>query len=406
LADMILATPSVAFVQECRAAVGEVDADQVRHLWIPDGVSVVEFEVSIDAAIAEANPALVAIGPGVRTVDAVQVAAHVEREHPMVTVVLFDEATPEVWRAAARAGIRDVIDPRQTRESLRVPLRQALTTARDRRGVLSGASDADLGRLITVISPKGGSGKTMLSTSVAVAMAEHGSVALVDLDLQFGDTPTALGLVPEYSIFDVAGSARDLDATTVKVFMTAHPSGIFVLTAPQNPADGERISLDLVKRVLEVLRRSFDYVIVDTGAGVDEFALAAIERSTDLLALCSMDVASATSLKKELMILDRLEMTGSARHFVLNRVDARVSLTVEEIEELIGLPVAARIPNTSNVTRAMNVGRPFLASSPRAPESRAVRAFVRDQARTGQGDGVVDDGRSRGGRGRKRMARR
>jgi pilus assembly protein CpaE len=158
------------------------------------------------------------------------------------------------------------------------------------------------------------------------------------------------------------------------------------------------------KVVLEVLRRSFDYVIVDTGAGVDEFALAAIERSTDLLALCSMDVASATSLKKELIILDRLEMTGSTRHFVLNRVDARVSLTVEEIEELIGLPVAVRIPNTSNVTRAMNVGRPFLASSPRAPESRAVRTFVRDLSRAG--DGVVDASGSRGRRRSRRAARR
>jgi pilus assembly protein CpaE len=240
--------------------------------------------------------------------------------------------------------------------------------------------------MITVISPKGGSGKTMLSSSLAVALVRlgAGSVVLVDLDLQFGDVPTALRLVPEYSMYELAQAGDEVDSTTVKVFLTTHSSGVFVLAAPATPAEAERISLDTADRVISLLRRSFDYVVVDTGAGVDEFALKAIEVADDVIALCSMDVASSTSLKKELRILDQVGLTRARRHLVINRVDTGIGLTVADIEGLMGMPAVVRVPRKRTILSAMNQGKALTELNARSEESKAMLELGRKLIAIGQ----------------------
>lgn len=385
--DLILATPSVAFVQHARGALDGLGLS-MAHVWSrsvdPARLSAGGGLADLLPAIAEAEPLVVALGPGIPDAAALDLARSLEQGRPDAVVVLIAAPSAELWREAARAGVRDVLDPNSPVEELRQAVQRDLGAARERRDRLVAGSDQGHGRLVTVLSPKGGSGKTMLSTSLATALAMSGagSVALVDLDLQFGDIPAALHLSPEHSILDVARAGR-IDATAVKVFMTPHPSGIFVLTAPRTPAEGETITLDVVDRVLDLLVRSFDHVVVDTGAGVDEFALRAVERSTDLVALCSLDVASATSLKKELDVLDRLGLDTAVRHLVVNRVDRGVGLTTEDVEALIGLGQAVRIPLTRRVPLAMNLGRTIVEEAARSDEARAIALLAGRIARAG-----------------------
>jgi len=369
LADLLLMTPSLAFVQQCRVALGGAGAT-LEHAW---GHADVDIEQLLDLARTSA-PRMVAIGPGIGAEPSVALAEVVGRELPDAIVVLFAVPEDQLWRDAARAGVRDIIDPNLEVAELRSTLLRDLNAARERWEKLNAGSLAQQGQVITVISPKGGSGKTMVSSSLAVALArlDVGSVVLVDLDLQFGDVPTALSIVPEYSIYDLAHAADELDATTVKVFLASHPSGVFVLAAPVTPAEAERISLETVDRVLTLLRRAFDVVVIDTGAGVDEFALKAIEAAHDVIALSSMDVASSTSLKKELRILDQIGLTGARRHLVVNRVDTGIGLTVLDIEELMGMRAVARIPRKRAVLAAMNQGRALTEVNPRSEEARAM----------------------------------
>jgi pilus assembly protein CpaE len=381
LADLLLMTPSVAFVQQCRVALEGTGAS-LDHAWGQGELD----SARLLAMASEAEPLMIAIGPGIPGATAVELAALIERELPEVVVILFASSADELWRDAARAGVRDIVDPNLDIVDLRRALARDLNAARERWEKLHASSVEQRGRMITVISPKGGSGKTMLSSNLAVALVRlgAGSVVLVDLDLQFGDVSTALRIVPEYSMYELAQAGDEVDSTTVKVFLTPHPSGVFILAAPATPAEAERISLDTADKVLALLRRSFDYVVVDTGAGVDEFALKSIEDADDVIALCSMDVASSTSLKKELRILDQVGLTRARRHLVVNRVDTGIGLTVADIEGLIGMKAAVRIPRKRSVLSAMNQGKALTELNTRSEESKALLDLGRQLVAAGQ----------------------
>jgi pilus assembly protein CpaE len=372
LAELLLLTPSIAFVQQCRQALSGTGAT-LEHTWDHDD------DGRMLAAAQAIEPLMVAIGPGVEAGAAVDLAARIGRELPEVVVILFAGGSPDLWREAARAGVRDILDPNLEISDLRTAMLRDLSSARERWEKLNPTGHSQAAQMITVISPKGGSGKTMLSSNLAVALSRigAGSVVLVDLDLQFGDVPTALLLAPEYTMFDLAYSADEVDSTTVKVFLTAHPSGVYLLAAPITPAEAERISLDTVERVIGLLRRSFDLVVVDTGAGVDEFALKAIELADDVIALCSMDVASSTSLRKELRILDQVGLTGAQRHLVINRVDSGVGLTVADIEALMEMRSVARVPLKRGVLAAMNQGKALTELNHRSEESKVILDLAR-----------------------------
>ncbi len=231
-------------------------------------------------------------------------------------------------------------------------------------------------KIITVISPKGGSGKTAVASNLAVALAQRcpGRVAAVDLDLQFGDLATALSLTPEYTLAQLSRTAQ-LDATTVKLFLTPHESGLFVLASANDPAEADSITAAHISRVLPLLAQTFDYVIVDTPAGLDECTLAAIERTTDLLLVSSLDVTSIRSLKKAVDALDQLGIPA-ARLFVLNRADAKVGLDPADAEKAVGMKIACAIPSTRAIPLSLNLGKPVVVSEPRSPVARQMQQLA------------------------------
>ena len=128
--------------------------------------------------------------------------------------------------------------------------------------------------------------------------------------------------------------------------------------------------------MIDLLRAEFRYVIIDTGAGLNELDLIAVEVSTDLLFVGSMDVASARSLRKELDILDRLGLLSSARHLILNRSDAKVGMDAKDIEALLGMPVAVSVPSSRLIPISCNEGQPVLESAARSPVARALEQLV------------------------------
>ena len=228
------------------------------------------------------------------------------------------------------------------------------------------------GRVIVVLSPKGGSGKTMLTTnlSMAIAGSNNGQTVVVDLDCVFGDVASVMGMVPEHTIGELA-VIPSFDSTTLKVYLSRHErSGLYVLAGSGRPEEGEAVTDDVAGRVLQLLTRDFPYVVVDTAAGLDERALVAIEHATDIVFLASMDVASVRNLSKEVDALNRLGFTAARRHFVLNRADTRVGLEVADVEVAVGMKVAAAIPSSRDVPLSMNQGRTLVLDDPGAPVAR------------------------------------
>jgi pilus assembly protein CpaE len=232
-------------------------------------------------------------------------------------------------------------------------------------------------KVIVVISPKGGSGKTAISSNLAVALAERhpGRVVAVDLDVQFGDLGTALSLTPEHTLAQLARGTQ-MDATTVKLFLTPYEHGLYVLAGARDPVDADSIGHSHVSAVLPLLAQNFDYVVVDTPAGLDERTLAAIECATDLLLVSSLDVTSIRSLRKALDALDQMGVSGE-RQLVLNRADAKVGLDQSDAEEAIGMNVVCTVPQCRELPLSLNLGTPVVISEPKSSVAKQLQQLAR-----------------------------
>ena len=227
----------------------------------------------------------------------------------------------------------------------------------------AGHADAVPHRIVTILSPKGGSGKTSVGTNLAVGLAARHprEVVLVDLDLQFGDVASVLRLSPTTTIREIAGK-WPVDSANLKLGLTSHTSGLYTLCAPLNPADADDIESAHVTGIISALHRSFTYVVVDTDPGLSELVLSALDISTDILLVCATEVPSIRGLQKALQALDVVGLTSADRHFLLNRADAKVGIDRTDLERTIGHRVGVEIPSSIDMVRATNDGIPVMES--------------------------------------------
>lgn len=320
----------------------------------------------------------VCIGPDVPEDLALEVGRYLDQNHPDVGVVLLREATNDLWRKGARSGIRDIVEPSEIDSELVPALLSAAQRSAHLRAANAVTAPESDNKVIVVLSPKGGSGKTMFTTNLGMALTARasGPSVIVDLDCVFGDVASVMGMVPEHTVGELA-MIPTFDSTTLKVYLTRHErSGLFVLAGSGMPEEGEAVTDEIAGRIIDLLAIDFPHVIVDTASGLDERALAAIDRATDLVFLASMDVASIRNLGKEIDALDRLGFSDAKRHFILNRADARVGLEVADVETAVGLKVDVALPSSRLVPLAMNQGRILVLDEPDCPISRELISFA------------------------------
>ena len=228
-------------------------------------------------------------------------------------------------------------------------------------------------KVIVVVSPKGGAGKTAVSSNLAVALAQRhpGRVVAVDLDVQFGDLGLAMSVEAERTLAQLV-RGNQVDATTLKLHLTAGPNGLFVLAGAGDPVEADSIGHAHVSEVLPMLAQNFDFVIVDTPAGLDELTLAALECATDLLMVSSLDVTSIRSLRKALDTFDHLGLSAE-RRLILNRADSKVGLDPSDAEDVIGMKIACSIPSSRDIPLSLNLGKPVVISEPRSAVARQLQ---------------------------------
>ncbi len=377
MTHLALATRSAGFEQRVRRAFGGQLNGELRR-W--RGVVAGQDLRAVALDLGQDDPSVVAFGPDVPLDMALAVARELDESRPEISVVVVTEPAPEMWEEALRAGVRDLVPTTASDDELRKALERAVNTSNRRRRnlVQDAAGSGTGGRVITVVAPKGGSGKTAIATNLGVGLARAvpGQVALVDLDLQFGDITVVLDLAPEHTIADALKADGKVDATALKVFLTKRPGDLYVLAAPQVPEEGEQVSEGLVHRAVGLLAEEFPYVVVDTAAGLTEQTLAVLELSTDLVLVCDLSASAARGMRKVLDALDRLGMTTQTRHFVVNRADSKVGLELAEVAALVGMPVDVKLPSSRAVAYSMNEGVPLVESAPRAAFARRIADMV------------------------------
>ncbi len=273
-------------------------------------------------------------------------------------VLLVPEAHPEIVETAFTAGVDDVLVLPQLPETISFAIRKARETGARKSSHLTHDPAVPHGSVVTVFSPKGGTGKTVLSTNLSAVLAERSGrrVLLIDLDLQFGDAAIMLGLDPQRTLHELVEAPGTLDAGKLAGYTTRHRSGLDVLAAPVRPEDAELVSEAKIVQLLEVAREAYDIVVVDTSPFFYGPMLAVLRQTDQVLMLCGLDVPTLKNVKLSLRTLEMLGFPASKTQLVLNRVTPNVGLTKGDVEGVLGLDVSFEIPNDPVVAPAVNGG--------------------------------------------------
>ena len=335
----------------------------------------------VAAEVVAKEPLVVVIGPGVNEDIGLTWIEAFARQRSDTSIVMVGDMRTELVVGAMRAGASDVVAPNVSHQELVDTLDRARDAAtRRRESTIVQNEGGGRGKVIVVLSPKGGAGKTTISSNLAVGLAEElgaGEVGLLDLDVQFGDLSHAMSLMPEHNLGDAALASRQgLDTTTLKIFLTHHRSGAFVLPAPESLVQAEDVHAEHVKMVLDLMTELFPVVIVDTASGIGEHALMAIEFATDVLFVASPDTPTIRALRREVEAFELIGLVSAQRHLIVNRVEGRGGIGVGEIESTIGLPVTHQIPRSRGVTVSTDEGVPILEDGGRDPAAKALRELV------------------------------
>jgi pilus assembly protein CpaE len=293
------------------------------------------------------------------------------RQQPGRPVVVLSLGSPNGFvRRVFEVGADDVIVMPQTPEEVKFTLQKAMAR---KRGGQKGIGSLATAPLVCVLGPKGGTGKTLVATNLAVALVGKGhTVALVDLDLQFGDVGLCLGLAPDRTIYDLVKSGGTIDVDKVEGYLATHKSGVRALLAPSRPDQAASVTVEFLREVYTVLRSVYDYVIIDTPPGFTPEVIATIDNSSSA---CMVGMLDSLSLKNTKLGLETLNLMGydaERIRLVLNRAGSRVGITGDDVRTIIGRDPDVFVPSDREIPRAVNEGVPIVLAK---PGSEAARAF-------------------------------
>jgi pilus assembly protein CpaE len=354
-----------------------VDPDRVRQS-LPDdaAVAIVGLVEGLEEAWTTLQEVptdvliVAAAGYSERALFLIEGAIKQQQDRP---VVVLSELSPNGFiDRVFEAGADDFLTLPESPEHVGFALEKAV--ARKRGSVTSGVA---LAPMICVLGPKGGTGKTLTSCNLGVALATAGKrVVLVDLDLQFGDVGLSLGLAPDVTVYELAKSGGSLDAEKIDAYMAEHESGLRVLLAPTRPDHAALVTVEFLREVYATLRASYDYVIVDTPPGFTPEVIASIDSSSNV---CMVAMLDALSLKNTKLGLETLQLMGydSGRiTLVLNRADTRVGISDDDVAAIIGRLPDVEVPSDRDIPRAVNESTPIVLADPRCEAARAFNALA------------------------------
>jgi pilus assembly protein CpaE len=301
------------------------------------------------------------------------------REHTPAPVILLASGESSVLlEQALEADVSDVLLLPQMTENVVFAIRKASKNG-GRVTSGGGGGHARRGRIVTVFSPKGGTGKTVTATNLASSFAKYEGkhTLLLDLDLQFGDAAIMLGLEPEKTIYDLVVAPGELDSEKLAGYTTRHASGLDILPAPLRPEDAELVTEGKLARLLEVARESYDVIVVDTSPFFHGPMLATLDRTDELMLVCGLDVPTLKNVRLSLQTLELLAFPSNRIRVVLNRANSKVGMKPGEVEGALDVKVRHELPSDGKVPLAVNRGTPLVLADDKADFSRAVRTMAK-----------------------------
>jgi pilus assembly protein CpaE len=244
---------------------------------------------------------------------------------------------------------------------------------------------AVLGKLLCFYGAKGGVGTTTMAINTAIALAarQKRRVALFDANLQFGDERVFLDLGLDSPSIVNAISEPDLDADLLKRLVVTHRTGIDLLLAPPNPeqadivVERQRTHPEALTNVLSLMRRAYDYTIVDMAKTIDDFNLQLFDEADVIFVVMTADLSCLKNVRLVLETMDSLGYERSKAQLVLNRSNAYTGINVDNAESALGRKIDHQVINEyRGAISALNSGEPFMSSRPDGPLGQNVMRFA------------------------------
>ena len=356
-----------------------------------DGVTPFSSLEELSARLTGAVPVVAVMGPSCSSEESLALSERIMREYPlMASILVVDELTTQLLQQALRAGVRDVLALTgesgalaQAVQRVAVTLDQAPRSAQVPAPVTPvddmGVTPTVNGQVITVFSTKGGAGKSMLATSLAVELARRSNepVCLVDADLQFGDVAVMLKLTPHHTIVDAVSVLDRMDPPLLDSLLVTHePSGLRVMPAPLEPAFADQVGAAEMVAIVEMLRSFCSFVIVDTPAYFNDVVLGLVEVSDRVLLVAGMDIPNIKNVKIGLQTLRLLNTPMDKLLLVLNRANSKVKLDVGEVERTLQVKADILIPSDICVPQAVNKGEPVVLHAPKSGVTKSIQQLA------------------------------
>jgi pilus assembly protein CpaE len=299
-------------------------------------------------------------------------------------VVVLSDRHPIRWfQEALRLGVDDVLCLPQTPQSLGMAAAKARAARARRVPAVAAEGPAGGGHVFTVFSTKGGSGRTVIASNLAVCFAQSGlRTLLLDLDLHSGDCALVLGLAPRATMLDLVGGSAPVDAEALGRAVTRHVSGADVLAAPARPEEEELVAVERLGQLVETARAGYDAVVVDAASAFSPTTLLALDHTDTLLLIGAPDVPAVRSVRIALETLELLELDLPDVRIVMNRAGADVGLDTADIEATLRREIAYALPSDRAVPLSVNRGRAVVADDPRSKAARSLLTVSRSLVAT------------------------
>lgn len=341
--------------------------------------------------IENLSPDIIIMTMGAGDTDVLNLAERIILHRPRTHVILLAEYLDiDILQSAMKIGAHNVIEFPKSSKEFGEYIKSVFHNETTKINALSDKQNLSwMSRVISIFGAKGGLGKTTIACNLAVKLAESNKkVALLDLDLQFGDIHIFLDIVPKDTISELVQESFAANIDSVRSFMTVHSSGVHVLCAPKSPEYAEMISAEKIQSLLGLLRSYYDYVIIDTPPSFTDVTMTALESSSTILFVTGLDISILKNSKLSLSLLDSLQQTEKIR-LIVNRAMDMSSISINDVQGILGLPIWAKIPSDYKVAvTALNRGIPFVITDPTSKLSQAVSS-VADILRSGENNEMI-----------------
>lgn len=290
-----------------------------------------------------------------------------------IPVLMVNNPDLKTLQRAMHVGIHNVFPASINPDDLVSQLKDIVAGEAARISVLQNGSQPNMrSRVITVFGAKGGIGKTSLAVNLAVSFARRGlKVALLDMDMQFGDVGVFLDLQSYESLSDLLEEQSNPTADIVRKHLAIHSSGVNVLCAPRSPEYAENISAWQIEKIITSLRAYFDYIVIDTAALFNDINLTCIDCATIIMFVTGLDLSILRNSQKGIELINSLKQKNKVK-VILNR-DVQADVTKSDVERILGCPVWHSIGNDyRTAVAALNEGVPFVAGFPKSKISHDV----------------------------------